>query len=247
MSIYYDQILYDLDFMPDEYAGIILKMIVWYASGTKEGEERIAQMKERIDTLPDKGWLTGIYRRLFGCIDEDFNTYAEICEKRRVLALEREERKRNERAQVTTSDHKCAQATTSDHKCAQATTSDHLTDTDTDTELSKDNNNNSHSLSHACEEKIFDDAWDSEQWREDVRMRHDLKPPELEARWKEFIMHRKASDKRNDSYRDIREHFNLWLYNIYNNEKITKGSKNNSGASRATLEVGKDFKPTFDV
>ena len=205
VSIYYDQILYDLDFMPDEYAGIILKMIVWYASGTDEGKQRIEEMKKRIASLPDKGWLTGIYKRLFNCIDEDFSTYAEICEKRRVLALEREERKRNERAQVCTSDHKCAQVTTSDHLTD--------TDTDTDTELSKDNNNNnSHSShTHARETDVFDDAWDSEQWRSNVCMRHDLKPPELERKWKEFMMHRKASGKRNDSIADIREHFNLWL------------------------------------
>ena len=155
VSIYYDQMLYDLDVMDNEYAGIILKMIVWYSTGTPEGEEKIAEMQKYIDTLPPMGkaWLTSMYKRLFSCIDEDFDAYAEICEKRRVLALEREERKRNERAQVTTSDHeraqvttsdhKCTQVTTSDHKCTQVTTSDHLTDTDTDTdtdtELSNDN------------------------------------------------------------------------------------------------------------
>lgn len=135
VSIYYDQILYDLDFMPDNYAGIILKMIVWYAAGTEEGKEHIDEMKKRIATLPDKGWLTGIYRRLFGAIDEDFSTYAEICEKRR-QAIEKRWK-----------EHNSIQECTNEYKSTQENTSVYLTDTDTDTDVPKGTDNNINSSS----------------------------------------------------------------------------------------------------
>lgn len=104
-------------------------------------------------------------------------------------------------------------------------------------------NSSTHTLSAYTCEKIFDDAWDSQEWREAVCARHKMKPPEMEAKWKEFILHRRASDKTNDSIKDIREHFNLWLYG---NESITQGFKDNAGGRSPTLEIGKNFKSTFD-
>lgn len=257
VSIYYDQILYDLDFMPDEYAGIILKMIVWYASGTKEGEEHIAQMKERIDTLHDKGWLTGIYRRLFGAIDEDFSTYAEICEKRRQAVAKREEYKRN-------------QMISSDNKCNQMISSDNLTDTDTDTDTDvpkgTDKNNKNIDVdddTHACEGNLIDSKIN--KWHNaDIVTRENI--PELTDVWIEEIknlvrrfnqkeltdedVHRHYEDFKaqennetlQESYTNWRRHFNNFIrkrIKRQDDERDIKANQEyNSSEARAKRQEG---------
>lgn len=130
VNICFDQILYDLDFMSNEYAGIILKMIVWYSAGTKECKDQIEHMEKYINTLPDKGWLTSLYKRLFDRIDDDFSTYAEICEKRR-QAIEKRWRERDASIQENTNEY----------KSKQMNTSVYLTNTNTNTNISNEINN----------------------------------------------------------------------------------------------------------
>ncbi len=102
VSIHFEHLMFDIDLMSNEQAGIILKMIVWYSAGTEESLSHLEEMKKYIDTLPEKGWLTGMYKRIFDCIDEEFDAYAEKCEKNRQIALEREERRRIKREQACT-------------------------------------------------------------------------------------------------------------------------------------------------
>lgn len=85
VSIYYEQILYDLEFMSDEQAGKLLKMLVWYAMGDKRSLEQLEKMKKAIGVLPphERGWITSVYQRLFNCIDADLEQYKEKCEKQR--------------------------------------------------------------------------------------------------------------------------------------------------------------------
>ena len=83
VSIHFEHLMFDLDFMSNEYAGIILKMIVWYSAGNSDSKQKIEHMKQYIDTLPDKGWLTSMYQRIFASIDEDLDKYADKCEKQR--------------------------------------------------------------------------------------------------------------------------------------------------------------------
>ena len=142
VNICFEQLIFDLDFMSNEYAGIILKMIVWYSAGTSEGKQRIEQMRQYIDSLPltDKAWLTSTYKRLFKAIDDDFNTYADKCEKNRQIALEREERRRK-REQETTNVHEREQETTNVHERARTYTNNN-NNYNNNHKLSKDNNNN---------------------------------------------------------------------------------------------------------
>ena len=83
VNIPFDQLIYDLDYMSNENAGIIFKMIVWYSASTDDSKERINDMQKYIDGLPDNNWLSSIYKRLFACIDQDFSKYTEKCEKQR--------------------------------------------------------------------------------------------------------------------------------------------------------------------
>ena len=83
VSIHLEHLMFDIDLMSNEQAGIILKMIVWYSAGTEESLSHLEEMKKYIDTLPEKGWLTGMYQRLFSGIDEDLQNYAEKCEKQK--------------------------------------------------------------------------------------------------------------------------------------------------------------------
>ena len=83
VSIHFEHLMFDIDLMSNEQAGIILKMIVWYSAGTEESLSRLEEMKKYIDTLPEKGWLTSLYQRLFSDIDEDLKKYAEKCEKQK--------------------------------------------------------------------------------------------------------------------------------------------------------------------
>lgn len=126
VSIYFDQLIYDLDFMPNEYAGIILKMIVWYSAGTEEGKEHIANMQKHIDTLPERAWLTAMCKRLFKCIDEDMQAYIDQCEKQRKRIQDYWD-KRN-----TDVNHGIPRNTTVNNSIPMNTITD--TDTDTDTE-----------------------------------------------------------------------------------------------------------------
>jgi len=83
VSIHFEHLMFDIDLMSNEQAGIILKMIVWYSAGTEESLSHLEEMKKYIDTLPEKGWLTSLYQRLFSDIDEDLKKYAEKCEKQK--------------------------------------------------------------------------------------------------------------------------------------------------------------------
>ena len=178
VSIYYDQILYDLDFMPDNYAGIILKMIVWYAAGTEEGKQRIEEMKKRIATFPDKGWLIGIYKRLFNCIDEDFNTYAEICEKRR-QAIEKRWKENGRSIQKNTNVYKSIQENTNVYQ------------TDTDTNVSKETDIKDNinidvvDVNTRMREENFIDS-EINSWHNADIVTHD-NIPDLTAKWIEEI------------------------------------------------------------
>lgn len=97
VSIYYEHLLYDLDFMSNENAGMILKMIVWYAMGDERSEKEIEKMERHINVLPpnERGWLTSLYKRLFKCIDDDIEAYQDVCKKRREAVNKRWEAKRS--------------------------------------------------------------------------------------------------------------------------------------------------------
>ena len=95
VCIHYEHLLYDLDFMSNENAGIILKMVVWYSMGDERSRQEIERMKKHIDVLPDRPWLTSMYRRLFMCIDEDMEIYNEVCEKRKKAVEKRWEASKN--------------------------------------------------------------------------------------------------------------------------------------------------------
>lgn len=97
ISIYYEHLLYDLDFMSNENAGMILKMIVWYAMGDERSEKEIEKMERHINVLPpnERGWLTSLYKRLFKCIDDDIEAYQDVCKKRREAVNKRWEAKRS--------------------------------------------------------------------------------------------------------------------------------------------------------
>lgn len=97
VSIYYEHLLYDLDFMSNENAGMILKMIVWYAMGDERSEKEIEKMEKHINVLPpnERGWLTSLYKRLFKCIDDDIEAYQDVCKKRREAVNKRWEASRS--------------------------------------------------------------------------------------------------------------------------------------------------------
>ena len=133
--------------MSNEYAGIILKMIVWYSAGTDEGKKHLEEMERYIDTLSDRGWLTSVYKRLFKRIDEDFGRYEDICEKRRQAVAKREEYKRN---QMLSNDNNSNQEITNDNKCSDLISN---TNTNTNTNISNEIINKEEEEEDAREEK----------------------------------------------------------------------------------------------
>lgn len=121
VSIHYEHLLYDLDLMSNENAGIILKMVVWYAMGDERSLKEIERMKKHIDVLPERPWLVSMYRRLFMCIDEDLEQYNEVCEKRRQAVAKREEYKRERLEKSTSNDNKCYQMMSGNSRSSENT------------------------------------------------------------------------------------------------------------------------------
>ena len=121
VSIHYEHLLYDLDFMSNENAGIILKMVVWYAMGDERSLKEIERMKKHIDVLPERPWLVSMYRRLFLCIDEDLEQYNEVCEKRRQAVAKREEYKRERLEKSASNDNTCNQMMSGNSRSSEST------------------------------------------------------------------------------------------------------------------------------
>ena len=253
VNICFEQLIFDLDFMSNEYAGIILKMIVWYAAGNEEGKKHIEEIEKYIATLPDKGWLTSTYKRLFKAIDDDFDRYEEICEKRRVLALEREERKRNERARENTNVHACAQETTNVHACAQETTTSTNNNNNNNVPKGTDNNINSSSSSSSPNVRVREGGgyyidsqinfWQNadivtkkeipeltEIWIEEIKLlalrfaKQELTDEDVHRHYEDFKA-QEVTEILQTTYSDWRKHFGNYVRAALKREKNGNGQK----------------------
>ena len=242
VSIYFDQLIYDLDFMPNEYAGIILKMIVWHSAGTDESKEHLVNMQKHIDTLPEKAWLTAMCKRLFSCIDEDLQSYADQCEKQRKRIQDYWDKKNSEE------NHGIPRNTTANNGIPTNTITDTDTDTDTDSPKGEGGNNNIPPRPREeIEKDFFEEAWKNKSWREAVCMNYKLTEKQASDMWETFKRHSGAFAKEHESVRDVQEHFNSWILNNRRYEKVSTRLQNHVRASGSCLALEhQNYKSTFD-
>ena len=113
VNIYFDRLTLQLGFMTNEQAGYLLKLIVYYSMGDTEAVERLQKELER-DKLNSLVLMAFAENKV--AIDEDLKAYAEVCQKRQEIALQREEKRR---AQECTSVHNCDLEST---KCTNTNT-----------------------------------------------------------------------------------------------------------------------------